>query len=46
MAYYLNQQPTLYDQVIKYAWLDRAALPWQLKAIWAHHRYVLGIVEP
>ena len=45
MAYYLGQQPELYDQVIKYAWLDRAPLPWQLKTIWAHHRYVLGRVS-
>ena len=42
MAYYLGQQPDLYDRVIKYAWLDHAPLPWQIKAIWAHHRYVVG----
>jgi hypothetical protein len=34
----------LRDRVMKYAWLDRAPLPWQVKAIWAHHRYVLGQV--
>ena len=45
MAYYLGQQPDLYDRVIKYAWLDHAPLPWQIKAIWAHHRYVVGTVE-
>lgn len=45
MAYYLGEQPDLYDRVIKYAWLDHAPLPWQLKTIWAHHRYVLGIVD-
>lgn len=44
MAYYLGQEPELYDRVIKYAWLDHAPLPWQLKAIWAHHRYVVGRV--
>lgn len=44
MAYYLGQQPDLYDRVIKYAWLDHAPLPWQIKAIWAHHRYVVGVV--
>jgi len=43
MAYYLGQQPDLYDRVKRYAWLDRAPLPWRLKAIWAHHRYVVGI---
>ncbi len=44
MAYYLNQQPDLYDRVMKYAWLDHARLPWQIKAIWAHHRYLVGEV--
>ena len=44
MAYYLGQQPELRDQVMKYAWLDHAPLPWQVKAVWAHHRYVLGKV--
>jgi len=45
MAYYLGEQPDLRDRVIKYAWLDHAPLPWQAKAIWAHHRYVLGQVS-
>jgi SAM-dependent methyltransferase len=44
MAYYLDEQPDLRDRVMKYAWLDHARLPWQLKTIWAHHRYVLGKV--
>ncbi len=44
MAYYLNQQPDLYERVMKYAWLDHAPLPWQVKAVWAHHRYILGQV--
>jgi SAM-dependent methyltransferase len=43
MAHYLGQQPDLYDRVMKYAWLDRAHVPWQVKLIWAHHRYVLGV---
>jgi len=46
MAYYLGQQPDLYERVIQYAWLDHAPLPWQVKAIWAHHRYVVGTVAP
>jgi hypothetical protein len=45
MAWYLNEQPDLRDRVMKYAWLDKANLPWQLKAIWAHHRWLLGVVE-
>lgn len=44
MAYYLGQEPELYDRVIKYAWLDHAPLPWQFKAAWAHHRYLVGRV--
>lgn len=46
MAYYLGQQPDLRERVMKYAWLDHAPLPWQLKTIWAHHRYLLGQVTP
>lgn len=45
MAYYLGQEPDLYERVIRYAWLDHAPLPWQVKAIWAHHRYLLGRVR-
>ncbi len=45
MAYYLGQQPDLYDRVMKYARLDHAPLPWRLKLVWAHHRYVLGTVD-
>ena len=45
MAYYLNEQPDLRDRVIKYAWLDHARLPWQVKAVWAHHRWLLGEVR-
>lgn len=45
MAYYLGQEPELRERVMKYAWLDQAALPWQVKSIWAHHRYLLGRVK-
>jgi len=44
MAYYMGQEPDLRERVLKYAWLDRAPLPWQGKAVWAHHRYVLARV--
>jgi hypothetical protein len=43
MAYYLGEQPELYERVMRYAWLDRAPIPWRIKAVWAHHRYVVGI---
>jgi hypothetical protein len=45
MAYYLGEQPDLYDRVMQYAWLDHAPLPWQVKSVWAHHRYLLGRVR-
>ena len=45
MAYYLGQQPDLYQRVMKYAWLDHAPLPWRVKLVWAHHRYLLGMVD-
>ena len=45
MAYYTGAQPELRERVMKYAWLDHAPLPWQVKAIWAHHRYLVGRVE-
>ncbi|HEY64471.1 MAG TPA: class I SAM-dependent methyltransferase [Caldilineae bacterium] len=43
MAYYLGQEPDLYDRVMRHAWLERAPLPWRIKAIWAHHRYLVAI---
>lgn len=42
MDYYLGRQPDLRDRVMRYAWLDHAPIPWQIKAVWAHHRYVLA----
>lgn len=45
MAYYLNEEPDLRERVMKYAWLDHAPLPWQVKSVWAHHRYLLGRVK-
>ncbi len=42
MAHYMGQEPDLRERVIRYAWLDHAPLPWQVKAVWAHHRYILA----
>ena len=42
MDYYLGRQPDLYRKVMRYAWLERAAIPWRLKQVWAHHRWLLG----
>lgn len=41
MAYYTGQKPDLKAQMNRYAFLERAPIPWQLKSVWAHHRYVL-----
>ena len=27
---------------MKYAWLERWRLPWRVKQVWSHHRWVLG----
>jgi len=45
MDYYLGRQPDLYDRVMRYAWLDNAPIPWRIKAVWAHHRYVVGVKD-
>jgi len=42
MDYYLGRQPDLYDHIKKYLWLERLPIPWQIKQVWAHHRWVLG----
>ncbi len=42
MDYYLGRDPDLYQRVMKYAWLERWRLPWRVKQIWSHHRWVLG----
>lgn len=44
MDYYLGRRPELKARIDRYTFLEHAPLPWQIKAIWAHHRYVLGQV--
>jgi SAM-dependent methyltransferase len=44
MDYYLGRRPELRAQMEHYAFLEHSPLPWQLKSIWAHHRYVVGSV--
>lgn len=41
MDYYLGRRPDLKAKMDEYAVLERAPIPWQLKVIWAHHRYIL-----
>jgi len=42
MDYYLGRKPNLMEEVRRYSWLERLPLPWPLKLLWAHHRYLLG----
>jgi hypothetical protein len=42
MDYYLGNDYGLYDRVMKYARLEKWRLPWQIKQVWSHHRWVLG----
>jgi SAM-dependent methyltransferase len=42
MDYYLGNDYSLYPRVMKYARLEKWRLPWQLKQVWSHHRWVLG----
>ncbi len=45
MDYYTGKRSELRAQIERYMFLEHAPLPWQVKAIWAHHRYVLGKVR-
>lgn len=45
MDYYLGKDWGLYQRVMKYAWLERLRIPWRIKQIWSHHRWVLGKVK-
>lgn len=42
MDYYTGKNPGLRDKVMRYAFLERLPLPWQIKAVWAHHRFVIA----
>lgn len=42
MDYYLGKRPELKAKMDQYAFLERAPLPWQIKSVWAHHRYVVA----
>lgn len=43
MDYYSGKTPGLRERVMRYAFLERLPLPWQIKAVWAHHRYVVAV---
>lgn len=42
MDYYLGKRPELEQIIDGYSFLERLPLPWRLKVMWAHHRYVLA----
>lgn len=41
MRYYLGNDRGLKDKVERYSFLETMHVPWRLKALWAHHRYVI-----
>lgn len=45
MDFYLGKKPELKAKMDRYAFLEHAPLPWQIKSIWAHHRYVVARVR-
>jgi len=45
MDYYAGKNPGLRDKVMRYALLERMPVPWQAKAVWAHHRYVVAVKD-
>ena len=42
MEYYQGRRPEFRELVDRYSFLERLRLPWRVKAMWAHHRYVLS----
>jgi hypothetical protein len=42
MDYYLGRRPEFRELVDRYSFLERLRVPWWVKAVWAHHRYVLS----
>ena len=42
MDYYTGKNPGLREKVMRYAFLEHLPLSWQVKAVWAHHRYVVA----
>ncbi len=42
MDYYMGKRPEFKEMIDRYSFLERLPLPWRVKVLWAHHRYVLG----
>jgi len=41
MDYYVGKNPGLKEKVRKFTFLEKSPLPHSLKALWAHHQYIL-----
>ena len=41
MSYYLGRNQALKRKVERYSFLEKMRAPWQLKVLWAHHKYLL-----
>jgi SAM-dependent methyltransferase len=41
MSYYLGEDQSLKERVEKYSFIETMAIPKQLKALWAHHNYMV-----
>ncbi|MFH2059845.1 MAG: class I SAM-dependent methyltransferase [Pseudomonadota bacterium] len=41
VSYYRGKNQTLKQKIEKFSFIERLNIPWQLKALWAHHRYVI-----
>lgn len=46
MDYYLGRDQDLKRKVERFSFLEKMPVPWQLKAFWAHHKYLLFSKEP
>lgn len=46
MSYYLGRDQALKSKVERFSFLEKISLPWKLKALWAHHNYLLFSKEP
>ena len=42
MDYYSGKRPELKAMMERYMFLEKLPLPWQVKTVWAHHRYVVA----
>ena len=41
MSYYLGENSRLKGKIDTLSFLENMPIPWQIKALWAHHRYVV-----